>query len=209
MTPFVPFPDGAQAEALYVFDGQPISNRFWFLNRQPPTTLAQIENLSVGLAGWAVDHVLPVLGNDVEFVGARARSWDVSPPSHEILTTMSEFGGASFRSLSANVAVRIELKGSTAQTFKNNSSFVGGIPIDVVTENTVDAGFLDALFEAYVFLIDAAALFGPFPAWTWVVASSWFGGNLRSNLAIARMDFVLIKSNISTQRRRRTGVVTS
>lgn len=209
MTPFVPFPNGAQAEVLFLFDGEPFSNRFWFLNRQPPTTAAQVENLAVGVGGWARDHVLPSLGNDVELVGAVARSWDSTPAAHEFLTTISEFGGSVVRSVSANVAYRIELEGSSDQTFKNNSSFVGGVPLDMVEGNTINDTFLDAMFEAYVALIDLAAVFGDFPAWTWVVASSWLNGSLRSNLEVARMDFVLIKNNLSTQRRRRTGVVVS
>lgn len=209
MTPFIPFPNGAQAEALYVFDGKPITNRFWFLNRQPPTTAIQIENLAIGLGEWARTNVLPFLGNDIQLVGARARSWDTTPATHETVTTIGDSGGSSSRCLSANVAVRIELKGSSAQTFRNNSSFVGGIPIDVVEGNTVDAGFLDNLFEAYVDLIDLAAVFGVFPAWRWVVASSWESGSLRSTLAFARTDFILVKNNFTTQRRRRTGVVVS
>lgn len=203
MTPFVAFANGAQAHLRFVFGGQALENRFWFLNRQPPTTLLQLQALADGVVAWHTSQLMPYLGNDLELVGALAEAWDSSPPPLQALSTTSVFGGAAVKSCSANVAVKVTLKGSSAQTFPNNRSFVPGIPIDQVTENSYSAEIQDAIFEAYVALIDLASGFGVFPAWRWVIASSIVAGGLRSHLAIARMDFVRFSSRIVNQRRRR------
>ena len=203
MTSFVAFADGAQVFLRFQLGGVPISNRLWFLNRQPPTTGTQLQNLADGVSAWYQSDLLPALGNDLLFLGAEAHAWDSSPPPIFAVSSASVLGGAPVKSCSANIAVAVTLKGSTAQTFPNNHSFVPGIPIDQVEGNEYSSALQHAIFEAYVHLIDLAVGFGPFPAWRWVVASSWTSGSLRTHLAFARMDFVRFRSRRVSQRRRR------
>jgi hypothetical protein len=203
VTAFVPFTDGAQAELLFTLGARDIENRFWFLNRQPPTTSDQLQALADGIAAWYAAEMLPFLGNDLLFREARVRQWDAPSPGSDFISTVGVLGGSSEKSLSANVTVSVTLHGSTAQTWPDNSSKVVGVPIDQVTGNEYSAAFQDIVFDAYVNLIDAASVFGPFPAWRWMVASSILGGSLRSSLAVARMDFVRFRNRIVSPRRRR------
>lgn len=203
MTPFVPLANGAQVHLRFAFGGQPLENRFWFLNRQPPTTSDQLEALVTGVVAWHSEQLMPFLGNDLELTGGVAEAWDSDPPPLQVMSTTSVFGGSAVKACSANVAIKVSLTGSSDQTFPNNKSFVPGIPIDQVERNRYSADIRDAIFEAYVALIDLAPIFGPFPAWRWVIASSIVAGAPRSSLATARMDFVRLSSPIISQRRRR------
>lgn len=207
MTPFVPFADGVQAYLHFSYYGLPISNRLWFLNRFETPTPTTIDEAAVGLADWATDWLVPFLGSDLEFLGTSVADWSASPPPYTSVEPRSQFGGASTESHSANVSYRVLLKGSSAQTFKNNSQFVPGVPLGEVVGNTVSSVFRDAVFEAYVALIDAAGGWSAGNLWRWVVASSWLDGILRPELAFARTDFILVTDLYVTQRRRRLGVV--
>lgn len=203
MTPFVPFPDGVQVYVNYSLFTMPCSCRLWFRNRQPPNTTDQIDNLALGVKSWCEANLLPILSQDLTLVDVTAEDWNASPPSYTSIATSGVSGGDLEASHSANVACRVVFKGDSSQDFPNNSHFIPGIPLSKITANTLDATFLSAVFEAYVTLIDAAPVFGPFPAWTWVIGSSWSGGALRSSLKVARMDFVRFSNPISTQRRKR------
>jgi hypothetical protein len=204
MTPFVPFTNGARGEVLFAFAGQSISNRFWLLSRFDPPTSTQIDEAATGLVQWATDWLMPYLGADFELVGARVADWSASPSPYTAVSSVSVFGGSSSNSHSANIAYRVLIQGSSAQTWKNNSSFVSGIPLDIITGNVVDPSFRSAVFEAYVALIDATGGWSAGNIWRWVVGSSWLNGTLRDELAFARTDFIFTTDVYSTQRRRRT-----
>jgi len=203
VTPFVPFTDGAQVTLHYVLFGEPCSNRLWFLNRQPPTTAIQLDALADGCRVWYEELMLPILSEDLLLQEVRATDWSSDPPFYVAVSPSLMTGQVSVESHSANVADRVKFQGSTAQTWRDNSHFIPGIPESAVTGNTVDLAFRSAVFEAYVALIDRAAVFGPFPAWRWMTASSWSNGSLRSSLAVARTDFIKFANPWSTQRRRR------
>jgi len=203
MTPFLPFPDGAQVYINFLMYGRPLSNRLWFLNRQPPNTTDQIDALASGVAAWHQDRLLLHLSQDITLVNVTAADWNSSPSPYTSIAPVGVAGGVPEASHSANVAVRVVFKGSTAQHWPNNSHFIGGIPLSVITANRVDPTFLGNVFEAYVALIDAAPVFGPFPAWRWMIGSSWLNGSLRASLAVARTDFIIYSNDVSTQRRKR------
>lgn len=203
MTPFVPFPDGAQVFIRWSLFGDPCSNRLWFLNRQPPNTTTQLDALASGVADWCSAQLLPLLSYELTLVSIEAADWTADPPPYTSVAPVALPGGSSASSYSANVSDRVVFRGSTAQHWPNNSHFIPGIPEDVISANVIAPVFRAGVFEAYVALIDLAPSFGPFPAWRWVVASSISAGALRSELAIARMDFVQFASPYSTQRRRR------
>lgn len=201
MITFVPLADGALAELLFLFDEAPLSCGLWFISRQPPVDALQIAALSVGLAGWAVDNLMPALGSDLLLDSVRATDFTSTPSPNVVTTPVLIPGGSAERSISASVAVRVSFKGSSAQTFKNGSNFVPGIPLSATVGNAYTSALRDALFEAYVALIDAAPVFGPFPAWRWVVTSGTLAGVARSTRAFARMDFVRFPSPIVSPRR--------
>jgi hypothetical protein len=200
---FVPLLDGAQVEIGFSLGGKTMENRLWFVDRQPPITLTQLQDLADGVAAWHVAEVLPLLSSDIELLSVLAEKWDDHVGDIFAQSHVNLLGGSATQSHSANVAVKIRFKGSTAQTWRDGSNFVPGIPIDVVNLNTVDHTFAEALRFAYVDLIDLASGFGPFPAWRWVITSQVLDGSPRTTQAFARTDFPRVRELPVAQRRKR------
>lgn len=167
----VPFPDGAQAEVQYSLGGLGVSNRLWFQNRQPPTTGTQVQALADALFLWWAANVMPPLSFQLALLSVLVKSWD-DPNSPLIgLASGSVAGGSLERSHSANVAIRVPFGWPLQYNLRQNSNFVPGVPLDQVDVNNFSSSIRHDLFEAYAGLIDAAVLFGPFPAWRWVAVS--------------------------------------
>lgn len=203
MAVFVPLLDGAQVEIGFGLGGQVMENRLWFISRQPPVTLTQLQALADGVADWHTTSILPALSSDLELLSVIASKWDDHIGDIFAQADVHLFGGSAVGSHSANVAVKIRFKGSTAQTWRDGSNFVPGIPVDMVNLNQVDHTFAEALRFGYVDLIDAAAVFGPFPAWRWVITSQVLAGVPRATQAFARTDFPRVRELPVAQRRKR------
>ena len=183
--------------------GKNIENRLWFLNRQPPTTSTQVQDLAAGVRDWHVSQVLPWLSRDLIAGAYSAVPWDSDPPPFIGVASVSTTGGINEASHSANVAIRVVFKGDTSQDFPNNSNFVPGIPIGQVEINSYSNFIRGKLFNAYVNLIDLAAIFGPFPAWRWVITSRQLNHAWRTEQVAARTDFIRFPSPYISPRRRR------
>jgi len=203
MPPFVPLANGAQCDLLYGFDGVVQENRLWFVSRQPPIDQAQLDNLAAGVGEYFKAQLLPFQSNAILFRRVEARDWTADPPPFSSVHFIDVRGSGSSDCHSANVAIRIALKGTTDQTFPNNSNFVGGIPKDQVDLNRYSSTIKDAIFEAYAGLIDAAAVFGPFPAWKWVVTSRQLNNAWRTTQEFVDTSGLLFPSPFTSPRRRR------
>jgi len=203
MPPFVPLADGAQVQIKMRQAGLIVENRLWFVSRQPPIDQAQLDALASGVATWHTTQVLPNLASELEHVSVHADDWTADPPpfSSVVFTTLNGSNGSGCHS--ANVAVRVLFKGDSSQSFPSNSNFIPGIPKDAVNLNTYTDSFKDAIFEAYASLVDLAPVFGPFPAWTWVITSRQLNNSWRTTQDSARMDFVRFPSPYVSPRRRR------
>lgn len=203
MPPFVSLTDGAQAELVFSLGGKIVMNRLWFITRQPPIDQAQLDALALGLSSWHTSQVMPYLAQELRLELVRATQWDAFPPAAVGFVVPAVAGGNSSGCHSANVSVRVSFKGSSAQTFPNNSNFVPGIPLDGVDVNTYTPALRDALFDAYVNVIDLASGWGVFPAWRWVITSRQLGNAWRASQAFARTDFIRFPSPYVSPRRRR------
>jgi hypothetical protein len=199
----VPLPDGAQVDILYSLGGRIVENRLWFVSRQPPVDATQLDNLALGVASHIEAQLLPFLSSELRLRRVEASDWTVDPASFIARRVVGVDGGGSADCHSANVAVRVVFKGTTDQTFPNNSNFIPGIPKDQVTLNTYVDTIRDAIFECYVNLIDAAAVFGPFPAWRWVVTSRQLDNAFRTEQLFVSTSLVLFTSPYVAPRRRR------
>lgn len=203
MTPFVPIADGAQVEIVFTFGGQVVENRLWFVSRQPPVDSTQLAALAQGVFDWHTAQALPFLSSSLQLAVVEAFDWTSSPSPTIVAAGTPTNGGASADAHSANVADRIWFYSAASPDRIRNSNFVPGIPKDVVQLNTVDATFRTAIRNAYINLIDLASVFGPFPAWRWVCASSWSAGSLRTTQRVLRTDFIRYKRPWVAQRRDR------
>lgn len=203
MPPFVPLADGAQVELVFSLGTRVYENILWFVSRDPPITQTQLDDLAFGVSNWHSTQVMPSLAQELTLGVVRASQWDSFPVLAVGFETPGVAGGNTSGSHSANVSVRIRFKGSSAQTFPSNSNFVPGIPLDGVVLNRYTLALREALFDAYVNLIDLASLFGPGPGWRWVITSRILGGTERATRDFARTDFIQFPSPYVSPRRKR------
>jgi hypothetical protein len=201
--PFIPLADGAQVEVVYLLFGEVVENRLWFVDRQPPVTEAHLQNLAEGVASWSIGNVMPFLAAELNLAFVRATSWTGGPALTAGLTFPNVDGGNTSGVMSANVAYRVRFFGFGLPPSINNANFVPGIPRDQVDHNLVSPVFKEAMRDAYVTLIDAAAVFGPFPAWEWVCTSRRIDNAWRSAQVGQRTDQIRVPSPWVSPRRRR------
>lgn len=180
MAPFVAAPGAAQSELIYWLAGNVVSNRLWFLIDSPPATQGDLDALTTGLLAFWAAQVMPVLSSQLELARVRSRDWSADPPPLLSIVDTSVFGGNVSPSYSANVAVVVPFRWPlNSARLKRNKHYVPGIPDDAVELNSVQLAFAEALFDAYVLLIDDAPFFNPSNRWRWSVASAFSGGDQR------------------------------
>lgn len=201
--PFVPLANGAQVEIISFYLGEIVENRLWFVSRFIPIDTTLIDALAVGVSAWFRTDVLPFLSSDLQLQVVRASDWtDVTPP-HVGVDTTAASGGNTSGGLSANVSIRVRFNGDNSQTFRDNSNFVPGIPKDAVDGNYYTSTIRDALFDAYVHLIDLASTWSAGNDWRWVITSRRANYTYRTTQLFARTDIITLPSPVISPRRRR------
>lgn len=195
--------DGAQVKLNFTLGTVPLQNRLFFVSRQPPVTHAQLVDLGIGVRAWHTDQVLPLLSSDLVGNGIIVEDWTTVPPPDSARGSFTASGGNGSGSHSANVSLLVRFKSASVPPAIYNWHHIGGIPRDAVATNTIDTGFQDAIFDAYVNLIDLAVGFGPSPAWRWVCCSSQDAGSYRTEQLALRTDFIQFPSRYVSPFRQR------
>lgn len=181
MSAFVPFPDGAQVEVVYVLDGQVMENRFWFWTDTPPIDHTALQGLADGVYGWHTAKILPFLSSALQLAAVEAKDWSADPPPDVAVAGPPINGGADADCHSANVAAFVKFRWpNQLRHLRRNGNFVPGVPKSAVELNTPTPEFKDAIWSGYVDLIDDTRLFTPVHFWWWVVTSAFTNGVPRS-----------------------------
>lgn len=201
--PFVPLANGAQVELKSSLFGEVVENRLWFRTRFDPVDLSLVTSLAIGVGSWYADQVMPVLSRDLGLYSAQATDWTTEGSTIGYNAPITMVGGVDEDSHSANVSIRVAFRGDTSQTFRNNSNFVPGIPLSATDGNYYSNDIRDALFDAYVSLIDLTFHFEPTHNWEWCITSRVLDRAYRSEQASSRTDFILFPSPVVSPRRRR------
>lgn len=201
--PFVPLANGAQVEFIGSLFGEVVETRLWFIARFDPIDLTMIQELAAGASSWYTSQVLPLLSVDLQHLSVRATDWTADPSP--FIYSVDDFapGGVDEPSYSANVSIRVAFKGDSGQTFRNNSNFIPAIPLSAVDGNYYTSTIKDALFDAYVNLIDLAGTWNAGNNWRWVITSRKINGSYRSTQDFARTDFIRFPSDVISPRRHR------
>jgi len=148
--PFIPVPDVAVFDVLQELDGVPYCNSFhWWIfgDVWNPTNL---ETLAIALEGWFVSRMLPLLGNDVLYVGVRCR--DLTSASGDTFNRVVTPISASYSapSLPLNDCVYFKTRTSLLSSKHTFYNVISGIPTSEVVGNLVNQPYLNDLFDAYV-----------------------------------------------------------
>jgi hypothetical protein len=201
--PFIPLPNGAQVEFVSVYLGETVENRLWFVSRFIPIDQDLIDALAVGASSWYRTFVMPSLASELQLQVVRARDWTDTPPPFTGVDITSATGGISGGGHSANVSIRVRFNGDDSQTFRDNSNFIPGIPLSAVNGNYYSTTIKDALFDAYVDLLDRAGTWTAGNDWRWVITSRRLNNAYRTEQVFARTDHPLFPSPTVSPRRRR------
>lgn len=201
--PFVPLANGAQVEFIGSLFGETVENRLWFISRFDPIDLTMIQELAGGADSWYHSDILPLLSNEYQYVRTVATDWTDDPPPFLYTVASSGTGGVDEGAYSANVAIRVAFDGDSSQTFRNNSNFIPAIPLSAVNGNYYTSTIKDALFDAYVNLIDLAGTWNAGNNWRWVTTSRKLDNSYRTTQAYARVDHPIFPSDVISPRRRR------
>lgn len=171
MAPFVPFPDGYEAQVIFTFGGEIVENTLWFFDRFGPADSTKLQELADGIAAWHQALILPYLSDQLTLVAIEVHDWSVEPRPIVAVSNPNVTGANTTKPYSANISVRVPFRWPSNRHARQNSNFLPGIPDDAVVINDVVPAFADAMFEGYAALIDAAAAFSPGNDWRWVVTS--------------------------------------
>ena len=199
MSLFVPFTDGTQVELLYRLDGRILSNRLWFGVVAGPPTTADLTAIGTGVRTWATDELLPLLSQDIKFIGTRTYDATVAYPGPQVTLGASVFGGIADDSHSANTAIKMEFQTSTPPGLWLNWNFIGGIPKSAVNLNTIDPTYANDLKNAYVVLLDVFSLF----VYRWEATAAVVDGVPLAERSHFRIDHPRVRRTTVSQRRKR------
>jgi hypothetical protein len=201
--PFVPLDSGAQVEFIHTLFGETVECRLWFVSQFAPVDADLLQALALGASAWWRTDVLPFLSHDLVHQVTRATDWTSFPAPFTSVDTTSQAGGVAEPALSANVSIRVRFNGDDSQTFRDNSNFIPGIPRTAVVGNYYTSGIRDALFDAYVHLIDLTFHFEASHTWRWVITSRRKDYVYFDTQLFARTDIISLPSPVVSPRRHR------
>lgn len=199
MAIFVPLDQGIQVECVYALDNRILTNRLWFRVVAGDPTTADLTAVGEGVRDWAIGNVVPLLSSDCTFLATRAYDATVAYPGPQVLSSLHTPGGTAVESHSANVAIKMSFKTFNPPAKFLNWNFVGGIPLSAVNLNRVDPSYADALFEAYVVLLDWFSLF----EYRWEATTAVEGNVPLATRKHYRIDSIRQLSGYVSQRRNR------
>jgi len=201
--PFVPLFWGAQLEFLYTLGGKVVENRLWLTHRQGPPDSTRLLDAANGAAAWCIDSLLPLLSSDLILAAVVVTDWTVENGPFEVAPITPLPGGDPSPAHSANVSYRIRFSNQFFRIGYYNANFVPGVPVDKVATNTIDHDWAQAVQFAYALLHDAVGVWGPFPAWSWVITSRQLNGAWRDEQAFTTAFTTFIPTLTVAPRRRR------
>jgi hypothetical protein len=175
--PFVPCANVAQVQLIGQTDGQETVNDLFFVSTAPPITAVSLATLIGNLGSWYVSQVAPNLSETWIYDHARGR--DLTSQFSFVGTNTAGSGtpgGISGEQAPSNVTSNITFGTTLAGRNNHGSNRLPALPNSVITLNTIDTGWLNAILTAYNMLVAPSTTLPG--GWTWVVLSRFSGSTL-------------------------------
>jgi hypothetical protein len=170
--PFVAVPNTALVRLQGVVDNQMTINDLSFEVSGGGITVVNLTTLAVAVEDWWSLNVANLLSENWSTV--RVTAVDLSSetgPSVEVASSTP--GGVSGEAAPNNVAACVSFRTASRGRSARGRNFVPSIPNSLITLNTLDAGFITDLLNAYSLLPGAGTFLA---GWEWVVVSRFTGG---------------------------------
>lgn len=170
--PFVPEATSVEAKFEGVVDGQQTINDLYF---QLPGgyILSDIQSLGTNLSDWFTAGFASHLSEDWSTVAIHIRALN-NPASYVVdVSPTPTIGGASAAAEPNNVALCISFRTGLAGRSFRGRNYVPGVPVDQITLNTFDPGWMADVKTTYDLLLPGG---GALPGgWIWGVLSRFSG----------------------------------
>lgn len=201
--PFIPVPNGVQAEMRYTQDGQKVENVFWFIRDDAVDPETSAQDIATFLLDWWNNSIKTLQASAVSLREIYVTDQSAANGFAYTLTAGLPAAGANVNEplpngVTACVSLRTALRG---RSYRGRSYFIG-LTENNVLGNTLGAQFVTALLAAYDSLVTDSTLNG-YPL---AVCSRFSGGNPRPSGILTQVrDALLIDSVVDSQRRRLPG----
>ena len=157
--PFQPVDHAIRSVLTATLFGQTVQNTFWFKYSSAVAGTQELNDAIFATSDF-VDEVSVELSDDLEYQSIEVFDEFVEAGQYGGLSIIGRTGGRTIASLPGNVAVAIAIKGATSNRSAQGRSYLGGIPLDKVTNGVVDNNFRTAQVTAYFNLIAGAGARG-------------------------------------------------
>lgn len=199
---YIPVPDVAGVRLEGKMDGQLTINDLYFQISGGGINAAGLVNLAVNVADWWTLNVIPLLSRDCSSVRVVAVDLGAADgPAGEAPAAAD--GGVDIEAVPNNVAACVSFRTAQRGRSGRGRNYISGVPGSLVDLNTLDAGFITNLVNAYLLMVGAGTFL---PGWQWVVVSRYTANAPRvSGLAIPITSVTMVTSSVRSMRSREVG----
>lgn len=195
--PFLAMAGSVQVELRHRLFDTPCEVTVTLLQRLPGP-LPTLASAQLATVLWWGSQMLPLLSSELVWVGVTTTSLETAGgPSVAVDFPTPPHGGIVTRSLTANVAARLNYLVANPPGGLRGCMFLPGVPGNQVSGNTINPAWKELIFDAATVFIDDVVLQG----WYWVVESKFLNGSLRAAGVPMRVVTAAITSNTVAQRR--------
>lgn len=199
---FIPTENVAQVEIRYFAAGQQCENTLYFYNPDG-VGLAGLIDITDQVGEWWDLHLQPQQAGDVSILEIYGTDLTSSTaPTYTNLEKEGMTGGNTATGmLPGNATLCVSFRTVGRGRSSRGRNYFVGLPEGAVTQNTVGAGTVSAIEDAYNALITFVT-----PPWQWIVLSRYVDGAPRVEGLIQPVVAALcVDPYVDSQRRRLTG----
>lgn len=201
--PFIPVPNGVQAEIRYLQQDQRIENTFWFLTPGANPTPTDLQSITDFLWNWWQDEIQPIQSN---FVLLReiyvTDQSDAAGETNTYSPASTTTGANANEPMPNSTTIAISLRTAKRGRSYRGRSYVVGLTRNQVVNSNLTSAAGTAWVAAYDALISGAAAGG----YQLCVCSRFAGGDPRpAGVLTPVTDALITDFTIDSQRRRLPG----
>jgi hypothetical protein len=191
-----------QLDLIFLLHGQRVEN-VWHVTNNSGVDAQVLQDTAVAAMNWCTTSLMPLLANDIQFLGVEALNLDIPNGSKIAVQPPAPVaGGNTTPAFPGNVSFCVSLRtGFSGRSFRGRK-YIPGIPLNVVNGDSVTSAFASDLIAAFNDLTQVMFAIGNF-----VVVVSRFANLVERLVPIATVveSYTTTDFFVDSQRRRLTG----
>ena len=198
---FIPVPNTAQAELIYIWQDQVVENVLYFTTGAPMTPV-MLQMIASDLKAWWIADIQDLQGVDIAL--REIKVTDLETESSPVFTLTSGLplnGNVASEPMPGNVSLCVSFRSAGRGRSSRGRNYFPGLTENQVQGNIVTSGVITSLLTAYGRLQTGDAMFDSQAGW--VVVSRFHNKAPRAiGLAQPVTSVVIIDPFVDSQRRR-------